>query len=371
MLSTINNNNSLCYENFKPFSNKVDLSSNKTYLKNAYGTEVKYYNDPEEKKKSKRNYLLVMASVAIVLIGALIAAVRTKKIDVDLLMKETEKLPIREAGDRIRNAAMDFTNVKDDLWDRFACFLADVWKPLSVVKDAGAKLSSKWLSLLESGLTKRVSSCQESILKLANGNKEILSEIGEFKKFNYSEIYGEMKDVLQADRISKKAFSLDGGIKGLFNNLTSPLADNKVAQVIKNHVNLIDIEALKGKGASEELLKEVEKYNTLQLKELFPKLRDLACGSAPTDILTAAIPILGFGIAVKNTDDKQKRDSLIFNVGFPLLPTCLMPLIGLKFPILNGFRGLMTGLAVGQASKQTVRYVDKKVLKNNNNSFVA
>ena len=50
-----------------------------------YVTQV--YNNPEEKKKNKRNYFLVAASVGIVLLGALIDAVRTKKIDIDFLKK--------------------------------------------------------------------------------------------------------------------------------------------------------------------------------------------------------------------------------------------------------------------------------------------
>lgn len=367
MLSSLNSNSGINYDNFKPFSNKVDLSSNKMYLKNAYGTDVYYYNDPVKKEKNKRNYILILASTAIVVIGALIAAIRTKKIDIDFIAKETEKLPINKFSDAVRNMAMNFTNVKDDLWKRFSVFLSDN-TPIKSVKAAGDKLTDVYRATFKKGITKRLSNIESNIQKYI-GNSQELKDVIQLKEFDFDKINSEMTDALSKNSISKGLFSLDDGVQGVLKRVASPLANNVIAETVKNHANIIDIEQLKKLNASEELIKEVKKYNAIQLEELFPKLRDINCGSAPTDVLTAAVPILGFTMAVKNTDDKEKRDSLIFNIGLPLLPTFLMPFVGLKFPILNGFRGLMTGLAVGQATKQTVRLADRKIFnKNKNNS---
>ncbi len=44
-----------------------------------------------------------------------------------------------------------------------------------------------------------------------------------------------------------------------------------------------------------------------------------------------------------------------------MFPTFLMPFVGLKFPVLNGFKGMVAGLAVGQVVKQTVKFIDKKI----------
>ena len=113
---------------------------------------------------------------------------------------------------------------------------------------------------------------------------------------------------------------------------------------------------------------KIKKCNELIQKEFLPKAGDIVNGCAPTDVITAAIPVIGFGAAVAGTKEKEKRNSLILNLGVPLFPTFLMPLVGLKFPVLNGFKGMVAGFAVGQVVKQSVKFIGKKLEKNTKNN---
>ena len=139
MLSQLNNSDSVVsLNNFSKFNPKVDFSSNKSYLTNAYGHNFEYYNDPKTEKNKKLRYILVTASTAIVVIDAFIGAMRSGKISLDKLRKAEEAVQKSTVTESIQNIAMNFTNVKDDLWDRFACFLSDKFNvgiiPLDSIK---------------------------------------------------------------------------------------------------------------------------------------------------------------------------------------------------------------------------------------------
>lgn len=369
MLSQLNNSDSVVsLNNFSKFNPKVDFSSNKSYLTNAYGHNFEYYNDPKTEKNKKLRYILVAASTAIVVIGAFIGAMRSGKISLDKLRKAEEAVQKSTITESIQNIAMNFTNVKDDLWDRFACFLSDKFN-FGILKSASTKLTDIYRGIFEKGITKRLSSVQSNIEKLVGDNKE-LSDLIQFKEFNFKKINSDMSSAFKSKRISSAIFSNEKGIKGALKSITSPLGNNTIASVVHENVNILPVEQLKEKGATQALLKEVEKYNSIQLKELFPKLRDINCGSAPTDVITAGIPLVGFAAALGISKDKKKNDSIMLNIGLPLIPTCLMPFVGLKFPILNGFRGLLAGFATGQIAKQSVKFADSMINKNKSDSNV-
>ena len=260
---------------------------------------------------------------------------------------------------------MNFTNVKDDLWDRFSNFLSDKFN-IGILKSAGDKLTNIYRGIFEKGITKRLSSVQADIEKMVSGNKE-LSDLIQFREFDFNKINAEMSSAFKKDRISASVFSNEEGIKGALKSVVTPLGNNTISSVVHENINLLPVERLIEKGAPQELIEEVEKYNAIQLRELFPKLRDINCGSAPTDVITAGIPLLGFATALGLSKDKEKNNSIMLNIGLPLIPTCLMPFIGLKFPILNGLRGLLAGFATGQAAKQGVKFADSKLNKNKSN----
>ncbi len=363
MMNQVPNTN-FSYNYFKDFSKANEMSSNRTYLKNAYGHDIQYYNDTvdfSENKKKKRNKALIFGSVALIGAGAILSAFAYgKKIPLDSLKEGKYKEGADKLFGYVQNACANFTTIKDALWmkveDRFANIPV-----LRSIKKGSNRLTKFYADTLTNGTKDRLI----KILGSEDAYKQYMSKIN----LN-SDLSKVMSDMVPEFENGKAVNGLLDSLKprDLFNKVAgSGIRDNIVTKKYKDIVNLKAAEELLENKKLELTPDKIKKCNELIQKEFLPKAGDIVNGCAPTDIITAAIPVFGFGAAVAGTKEKEKRNSLILNLGVPLFPTFLMPLVGLKFPILNGFKGMIAGFAVGQVVKQGVKLVNKKLNKNNEN----
>ena len=356
-----------------PYSNfsKVDLTSNKNYLYSVYSTnKVEYYNDPTKKKNKFLKKALLLSSAGLSILGAFAFAARSRGLnkvfnsvveEVRKTAPEAKKITkevSQDLGEKFGILSLNFTNLKDDLWDRFSCFLYDK-TPFKFVKNLGSKITDVYLNNVKSSLKNPMERAQQEILELGGDSFK-----DKFKNYDemFSSLSQKLKSRAQEERISSAANLLKGKDKvaSLKDALLTPQVKTKTEDIVKNCANILEIPD----GADEKLVEKIKQYNSLQKNSLIPKLCEISYGSAPTDIISMSIPVLGFGVALAKTEDKKERKSLLLNLGIPLLPTVMMPFLGTKFPVLNGVKSLVAGFAVGQVFSQGAKIIDKYVLKN-------
>ncbi len=346
---------------FKDFSTASELSSNRLYLKNAYGHDVQYYNDTvdiKEKKAKKRNKILILGSAAFLGIGTLVSAIAYgKKIPLDSFKKIGDSKYAKEADflfEKVQNLCANTTTIKDALWMKVEDKVANI-PVLKSIKNAGNRLTGFYSNILIDGTKNR-------LIKTL-GSEEAYNQYMKTINLNpdLSKVMSDLSEDFQNGKAVDGLFK-DKNPKNIFKKVAnSGLRDNIITKKYKDIVNINAAQELINDSNLELSPDKIKKCNEIIQKEFLPKAGDIVNGCAPTDVITAAIPLLGFGSAVAATKEKEKRNSLILNLGIPLFPTFLMPFVGLKFPVLNGFKGMVAGLAVGQVVKQTVKFIDKKI----------
>ncbi len=337
---------------------KLDLSSKKNYMVNTYAnSKVQYYNDEKKIKNKKIKKRLIIGSVALILLGAVSYAIGSKKF----------RLPTGNDLENTKNIIEDFgnntNNIKDETIGRAIDFV-DKKTPFKFIKKGFDKFSNWYRSNVYKSVKGKYEKAQEAIKKAEDGDslKDKLKEFDEmFKKLDESITAAAQNEKLG----TKKLFEgRKGKLKNLWHNLSHPLSDAKIAEGVRYNANIIEIP----KDASESLKKAIENYNKIQQEELIPKLRDIAYGAAPSDLVTAAVPIATFGIALAKADDKEERKSLLLNLGIPLFPTVTMPILGTIFPILNGIKAMIAGFAVGNIFSTGAKFIDKRLKQKKINS---
>ena len=343
---------------YAKFNNRLNTPVSNYAYNNYTANKIYYYNDEKKSKNKKIKRNLIIGTVGFTLASATIFALGNKGFKIDKLKSTTKTL-----WEKIRNASVNLTNLKDDAWDRFATFLHEK-TPLKFVKNTGDKFSDWYRSNVYKSLEKSFKKAQEDIIN-AKGGEQIKPQIIEYKTL-FENLDKNIRKAATDSRISSKETLLKGKkgkLNNLISNISSPIGDNNIIGAVKNSANLIKIP----ENADEKLKNAIEHYNKLQQDMLIPKLRDINYGCAPTDIITVGIPVAAFGVAMANADNKEERNSLLLNLGIPLLPTLVMPIIGTIFPILNGMTAIIAGLAVGQVASQTAKIIDKKINNNSEN----
>ena len=336
-----------------PYSkfSKVDYSQNRNYLSNAYGRKptVQYYNDDKEKRNKKIKNALILGSVGLTILGGVALGFRT------------HKGKFKDYSSKFSNLMLNFTTLKDDAWDRIATTISEK-TPFKFVKKLGDKYSDFYRKNVYKALKPKYEKIQEEILK-TRGNEKIKDKLVDFDTL-FNDLNDSMLKTIKEDRVSSKKNILKGekfSFETIYKNLTRPIGDDKISSVIYDSKSFIEVP----ENASAGLKKLIDEHNNLLKDMLIPKLRDINFGCAPTDVITGAIPVLGFGVAMANSD-KEERKSLMLNLGVPLLPSIFMPLLGTRFPILNGVKAMIAGFAIGQVVSNGVKIVDKQLNKNQN-----
>lgn len=361
-------------KNFNKFS-KVNLSSSRDYLSYAYGnSKIQYYNDP---KKEKKKSLKIATSLALIGISAAAIVLNTVspknhfRPNLKLfngLNLAKDKIPVMDLKlkDRFTNLTCNFTNIKDDLWDRVS--KKTVGTPLGFIDDIGdrlTKLYRKWV--YNSSLAKEYNKAYSELL-----NKYPKAENIEGVQ-NFDTIFNTLNNEISAklhekgERISENLFFK----KGFFNKIINEtLADTKINQSVdvQNALKKIEIPQNIPKEAQEAF----DKFNEVRLKttsELVPKLRDINAGNAPTDLLTILASTGTLMGAVALEEDKDEKKSIVINLGIPLITTLATQIYG-TVKLLSGPKALIFGLATGQIASQAANLINMAIenFKNKNNN---
>ncbi len=358
---------------YSKFANGKNVS-NKEFLAHAYGKdfytsnhEIQYYNTDSDIKSKKRNKKVqaILLSTAFCATAALGYALGRNKHSINFeeigkkanqIADEVKKLNFKN---KITNALTNSTNIKDDAWDVFANYL-DEKTPLKFIKKWGDNLTGFYKKNVKKSTSKYYQNIIDKIKKTQGGENFAFDD---FEKL-FNNIDESISGAVKKNRISKNLLSgKDSKFKNLINNVTSDNLANK--EIIKNGI-LDKVKLLTPpEDANEELKELIEKHNKLFSDILIPKLRDINCGSAPTDIITMGLPIIGLGVGIANADDKADRKSILLDVGFPLIGTVTMPIAGTYFPALNGIKLIIAGFASGQILSGCAKMIDSITTKIN------
>ena len=130
----------------------INLASKRDYMLYVYGNpKVQYYNDPKKEENKKFKIISSIAMVAISTGAILLNTISSKgKITPNLKILKNIHLPENKLknlklSDKFTNLTCNFTNIKDDLWDRFAKKTKNT--PLGFIDKIGqkaTKLYKKW-----------------------------------------------------------------------------------------------------------------------------------------------------------------------------------------------------------------------------------
>ncbi len=349
---------------FNKFS-KIDLSSNREYLSYAYGNQKPlYYNAPEKKERKKLKVALSIALVAISTAAIALNAIPKGKFRPNIKLLENIHLPKNKLKninlkDKITNLSCNFTNVKDDLWDRFSKKTKDT--PFGFIEGIGQQMTSlykKWVK--NSSLAKEYTKAYNELIDKCPD--EMKNSIKDFDSL-FQDLDENISKTLQTNRISKNLFK-----KGFFKRITDEtIADTKINDLccVKEAFNKIEAT----EGLRQEAQEALDKFNKIKQKtaqELVPKLRDINAGNAPTDLITILASTGALVGAVAMEDDKKEKKSIIINLGIPLIATLSTQIYG-TVKLLSGFKSLVFGLATGQIASQTANIISIAIENTQNN----
>ncbi len=136
-------------------------------------------------------------------------------------------------------------------------------------------------------------------------------------------------------------------------------AYDELYELIESHLKPEEKSVIK--SASKKLEQKLRSANKSECLEYFDKKRDLILGSAPTDILTAVIGIIGSGIAIGMADNKEDRVSRAVSGGIPVIAG-LGVSMGMTAMLVSGVKGLLAGFASTIALGKLGSYIDKKFI---------
>lgn len=368
MITNANINN-IPQNNFNQFS-KVNLSSNRDYLSYAYGnsinnSNIQYYNDPKKKEKKKLKFITSAALVAISTAAIALNAIPKGKFKLNILQNihlpenKFKNVNVKDLKikDKITNLSCNFTNVKDDLWDKVS--KKTVGTPFGFIEDIGQKMTKlykKWV--YNSSLAKQYNKAYDELIKKYPDAKNI-DLVQDFEKL-FKNLDDDILKKLHenGNRISDNLFFK----KGFFNKITNEtIGDTKINNLdsVSNAFKKIEIPENISNEAKEALNKFNEiKFETAQ--ELVPKLRDINAGNAPTDLITILASTGALVGAVAMEDDKKEKKSIVINLGIPLIATLATQIYG-TVKLLSGFKSLIFGLATGQIASQTANMLSMAI----------
>ncbi len=329
---------------YKKFTlQNIDTAKNfLSYANTSSKPETEYYNDPKKKKKGKIFKFSVLA-VSIITIGTLLLKGKASK----PLNEALEKFNIKDLkeldlGHKFSNFISNVVNVKDDINDRCMAKFKDI-----PVLNFPTKVAQWIKGVYKKGISSAMKPKYENAfnsLKKAGYNGELI----EFDKW-YENINNAFyqRFQLKDNRITNNLFN-----KNFFKTMSSSnIADGKIKDIIEHELIKTP------ENASEALQKAIKEYNGVQ-HILLPKLRDVNCGSAITDLFTIIASIGGLSAAAVTADNKEERKSILIDFGIPLLTT-LGATTFATVKCISGARSLLFGLATGQIAKLAAKKINQ------------
>lgn len=349
MISTTNSNISNIYSKFS----NVNLSSNREYLSNAYASKqkVQYYTpiDKTKQKKKKKIFAASFISASALTTGALILKVLKNKGTIDF--SQFSELGKKSSGlfKKITNTADNFVNIKDDLWNKVSNKTEGT--PLGFIKKGSNWATNVYKKTLGASMHQKY---EKAVAALKEAGYE--GKLPDFETW-YNKINDDVYTALhkEGENITDNLFT---DKKELIGKITgSNIANRKIKSIIKEQFIKTP------QDASEKLKDAIKDYNNVK-STLLPKIRDINCGSAPTDFLTIMMSTLGLGVATACADTEEEKKSILVNLGIPLVVTLGSTTYG-TMKALSGAKSLIFGLITGQAASVGASVIDKFVLKKN------
>lgn len=339
---------------YNQFSN-VNLTSNKEYLLNAYANKPQLAQEEgdsfvSQKPKNSKKKKAIAASfigASVLTVAALAAKVICNRgnIDFSKIVKNGKAIKELKLGEKFTNVMGNSVNVKDDIWDKFSKKTEHT--PLFFIRKIGNGVTNVYNSTLKKALGPKYKKAVQA-LKDAGWTKEIPDFDTWFEKTNKN-MYETLHQ--KGERVTDNLFNKD-----VLKTMTgSNIADKKLENLLQEQ--FLDIP----QGASGDLESAIKEFNKVK-GTLLPKMRDINCGSAPTDLLTIVLSTLGLGAATLNADTKEEKKSILVNLGIPLTVTLGSTTYG-TMKALSGSKSLIFGLVTGQIANIGAKLIDKFVLK--------
>ena len=88
-------------------------------------------------------------------------------------------------------------------------------------------------------------------------------------------------------------------------------------------------------------------------------MRDLALGSAPTDVLSLLGSVAGVGVGLSMADTKEERKSAMLNYGIPIIGSLATSVV-LTFGLVSGIKSMLIGLGSGAVMNRIGAALDKR-----------
>ena len=375
----------------------------------AQKTEVDTFEKSNPKKPASKKQKIakwaLLGATAGAIIWGVFAGIRYKgkiiKSGENLLNKAkkgTEQLS------KYENGANNITNIKDSLtrkilykipgYEKFDRFTSNLYKK-SISKSIFKSHTKAQKALLESdkGILEALEKSnlakdkKETLLSLIQKRqaavKEFASKDAISKRFSTVD---KSLDRLDVDAIKRIKDITKDGIKGAKVLTTesvvkSRLGDAKKLQssLLENFQNLglneeeaKEFSTLLKSLGNEEVLKKsanaqklFEKSFSKESSDLFNKLRDINCGSAPTDIMGMATTAGLLGLYTAQADTKEERVGVTLTTGLPLLTTFGTTIVATT-KMVSGFKALGLGALTGFIAKTIGGVINKAYQKKHN-----
>lgn len=362
MITTPTQNTDNLYAKFS----KVDYSSPSNYLVNAYGRPIEYYSKEDDIKKQNRKKIYkisAFAATAVSIAAIITALIKSKALSGKFkitIPKKPEDIPLLG---KISNIMTNSVNVKDDYFKKFTqnekCKKIPFFGYLEKFAD---KLTEFNKSMVRTAQKTNYQKAYDKAVSLGVDPKELQT---------YENLFSSLDKVLK-EKLNEKGNRVTDNLinKSFFKKMSSGvIANDKIIPdalaVSKKTVINPSWNSVQQKAVEEFNMQHDKTFNILTAK-----LRDLNCGSAPTDFLTIISSVLGLSIAAAAADTKEDRKSICINLGIPLTATLISTTYG-TLKALSGPKSLILGLVAGQLASICAKTVDsivKKRAEKNNNS---
>ena len=381
---------------YSKVTNKT-ISSTRDFMAQTYGTQKTQYYAPiqeEEnkiKKRSKAKIIGIITASALVALGITIPLLGRKKLDVkyfEQLSKEAgEKIQELQLKDKISNAMSNFTNVKDDLWDKFANSLKEIklfnkFYPFKFISKGGEKLTNLYHTIAQKPYQSEWDKLFGQVTKYAKATGiDGLEE--EVQELNFQKFYSSIKDAInvalhqKGNRVSDNLFNKDVFSKVTLGNIADVKISKIAKSVFKDFSSNIDLDKMYDEAISsnqvekavnirslQKALSDLNSYKNESFRKLFPKMRDICTGSAPTDVLTQLFALGSLGVVVANSDTKEEKQDAVINLGIPIITALSTTTIAL-IRSTSGAAALAFGLIFGEIASYTAKGISYLHTKHN------
>ncbi len=150
-------------------------------------------------------------------------------------------------------------------------------------------------------------------------------------------------------------------IKEWFENIKKAKNIKKqlVSDIAKKLEGTCDNPQKEAKKVAKSLI-DIHKITSDGAREVLEKQRDIRLGNNSVELLTNLGTVASLGIAVSRADTKERKKSIMTNLGIPLLTALGFSSVGGVLNI-SGAKAAITGLIIGQVASQGAKLADKKL----------